>query len=153
MYGETPIQLWSVIARAAELSRDDLFLDLGCGRGKLCLWTSMTIGCSSIGVDWVPSFIRKARLTARLFRLPAQFFCSRITEAPISRASVIYLYTYHPDEEKMVFSHVPSGARVITVSEPLSLPDFTVSQVLTASFPWGTTEVFINKKLFMPRSV
>jgi hypothetical protein len=65
----------------------------------------------------------------------------------LKEATVVYLFTYHPDEEKIDFHELASGARVITVSEPLIQKGFIIHKSMRAVFPWGETEVFINKKI------
>jgi SAM-dependent methyltransferase len=147
MYGETPFAVWKEIIKAADLKREDRFLDLGCGRGRLCFWTWFLIGCRSTGIDWVPTFVRRARFIVWLFRISGvQFFCKKLSEAPLEEATVVYLYTYHPEEEQIDFSGLPEGARVITVSEPLMREGFVVQKTLEARYPWGYSEVFVSVK-------
>ncbi len=148
-YGETPLSVWKEIALLAQIGKEDLFIDLGCGRGKICFWTASWIGCRTIGVDWVPSFIKRASFLARLLGFPSlQFFQASISQIPLGEASVLYLYTFHPEEELLDISLLTSSSRVITVSEPLSDPRFRVSASRYVSFPWGDTEVFINHCLY-----
>lgn len=149
-YGETPLALWADLALFANLTPHDVFCDLGCGRGRLCFWTYSHIGCHTIGIDWVPSFIRKARFLSQLLR-PAPgrllFLLARINEVPLEEVTVAYLYTFHPDEETLDFSRLPLGARVLSVSEPLDRPYFAIQAKKEVSFPWGDTEVFLNVKI------
>lgn len=148
VYGETPLTLWAEIVKNAALTSADRLIDLGCGRGRLCFWTSLWIGCATVGVDWVPSFIDRGCFLARLFRLShLQFSCAGISQISLKDATVVYLYTYHPDEEKIDFQQICPGGRVITVSEPLIKKGFVIQKSMKALFPWGETEVFINKKL------
>jgi SAM-dependent methyltransferase len=148
MYGETPLDLWAKIAKAAKITEKDLFLDLGCGRGRLCFWTSQNYQCRSLGVDWVPKFIRRAQFLAWLFRIQnVQFLCTNLKKGLLQEATVIYLYTYHPEEELLDFSYLKAGCRVITVSEPLQCEGFSVGAIVKAQFPWGDTEVFVNESL------
>lgn len=144
-YGETPLAVWSEIAALAELKPDDLFCDFGCGRGRLCFWTATTIGCKTIGIDLVPAFILRASLLSFLFRLKnLQFRCARMTDIPLKQVTVLYLYTFHRDEEELDFSKLPIGARVISVSEPLPHSCLRVKTSMQIAFPWGKTEVFIH---------
>jgi hypothetical protein len=147
-YGETPLTLWRSIAELAEISRTDRFVDLGCGRGRVCFWTHHWIGCPTTGVDWVPQFIQKAQKLATPFKLSSiQFVSEKISDADLQSASVLYLYTFHPDEEVIDFQKLRSGSRVITVSEPLKHDGFVVQKSMQAQFPWGSTDVYINEKL------
>lgn len=147
MYGETPFAVWKKIAEAVGLKREDHFMDLGCGRGRLCFWSHFLTGCRSTGIDCVPTFIRRARFAARLFRVSGvSFFWKRLCEAPLEEATVVYLYTYHPEEELIDFSRLPEGARVITVSEPLIREGFVLLKTLDVLYPWGRSEVFVSLK-------
>ena len=104
------------------------------------------IGCRTLGVDWVPSFIGKASFLSRLFRLDSlQFRVRSLGEANLEEATVVYLYTFHPEEDRLDFSRLRPGARVITVSEPL-LEGFSLKTRGLAAYPWGETEVYINIK-------
>ncbi len=142
IYGETPLCAWKSIAELAQIRADDLFVDLGCGRGKICFWTAAWIGCKTIGIDWVPPFIRKASLLARLPGFSHLKFLERsISKIPLDRATVLYLYTFHPEESLL---KLPAHSRVITVSEPLADSRFHVTASQKIRFPWGETEVYIN---------
>ncbi len=147
-YGETPLVVWKKIAELAKIGPDDLFLDLGCGRGKLCFWIASEIGCRTRGVDFVPAFVRRGSFLARLFRLShLEFKESALSDIALTEASVIYLYTFHPEEERLDFSELASGTRVITVSEKLAEPNFELTATVPVQFPWGETEVFIHRVL------
>lgn len=144
MYGETPLSVWKEIAQLADLGPGDTFIDLGCGRGKLCFWSATWIGCRTIGVDWVSPFIRRGSFLARLQGLSRlQFFERSLSKAELQGATVLYLYTFHPEEESL---DLPKGCRVITVSEPLSHPFFRILASKTVSFPWGEAEVFVQSR-------
>lgn len=148
-YGETPLSLWKEISLLAQIDKEDLFIDLGCGRGKICFWTASWIGCKTIGIDWVPSFIKRASFLARLLGFSRlQFFREAISQIPLGQASVLYLYTFHSEEEFLDMSLLAPSSRVITVSQPLSDPHFQVSASRSVRFPWGETEVFINHRLY-----
>lgn len=144
-YGETPLSAWGKIAALAEIKAHDVFCDFGCGRGRLCFWTASNIGCTTIGIDWVPTFIRRARLLAFLFGLKKmRFKCAKITDVPLEQVTVAYLYTFHADEEQLDFSRLPVGARVISLSEPLPYYRFSIKATAKITFPWGETEVFVH---------
>lgn len=145
MYGETPFSVWKHITILAEVHKEDVFLDLGCGRGRLCFWTKKYIGCKAIGVDFIKTFVKRAKFISFLLRIQdLEFHISRIKDFPLQEATCIYLYTYHQDEELLDFSKLSKGTRVITCSEPLSQEGFFVKTSEILSFPWGECEVFVN---------
>jgi hypothetical protein len=142
-YGETSLTLWAEIAEWAEITKKDHLIDLGCGRGRLCLWTHHFIGCSVLGIDWIDTFIKKAK---KFERPNLQFSCERILDAELKKATFVYLYTFHPDEENLNLSRLPAHAKVISVSEPVRQNGFFVQKSMRARFPWGEADVFLNNK-------
>lgn len=144
-YGETPLTTWSAIAKQAHITPHDTLLDLGCGRGCLCFWSETHLGCQTIGVDWIPRFTRTAQFLAKIFSRRATFICATFDSAPIPQATVIYLYSYFHDEEKLIEQLKQTTARIITVSEPLPSNQFESHCLGTFSFPWGATEVYLNR--------
>lgn len=145
-YGETPLRTFHKLARAAHLSPQDRYVELGSGRGKTCLWTTLFVGCSVQGIEWVPSFIRLSRLCARIAQAPVQFTLGSLFEADLSQATVVYFYGIHLDTEPLLgqFALMPKGSRLITVSEPFSSDLFEVTREELVSFPWGETEAYIQ---------
>jgi hypothetical protein len=147
-YGETPLTLWAEIVKKAQITSQDRFIDLGCGRGRLCFWTNIWVGCPATGVDWVPGFVERGCLLTRLFRLvDIELISQGISRVSLKNATIVYLYTYHPEEEVIDYDSLPAGGRVITVSEPLVKKGFVIHHSMIAAFPWGETQVFINKKI------
>ena len=58
---------WSELRRAVDelaLSRGDLLIDVGCGRGGPGLWVASTAGASLLGVDISPTALEAARRRA-----------------------------------------------------------------------------------------
>ncbi len=144
-YGETPITTFAELAKAAGLVKEDVFVDLGSGRGKLCFWSSLWIGCESRGVEQVPGLVRQSKWLAKAFRVPVCFDQEKMETADLSYATVVYLYTMEWDETLLL--EMPPGARLITVGAPVDLDGFAVVKIVEAKYPWGTTEVFIQRRV------
>ncbi len=146
VYGETPLTTWAKIAKAANLSSKDVFYDLGCGRGRICFWTKLWIGCPTVGIDRVPYFIQKAsRLANWMGFSDVSFLQSRIAGASLEEATAIYLYTFHPDEDSIDISRLKRGSLVITLSEPIYNKRLVLKTSLIGRFPWGEAQVFIQQ--------
>ncbi|MBS0604108.1 MAG: class I SAM-dependent methyltransferase [Verrucomicrobia bacterium] len=153
VYGETPLPVYARIAEECTLNRDDLLIELGCGRGRGAFFLSHLAGCRVVGIDWVPFFIGTADAISKSAtpHLPVDFRCEEMLAADMSQASAVYLYgTCLPDDqiEALVccFEKLPPATKIITVSYPLceySLKFRTLKQ-FTAAFPWGEGEVFLN---------
>ncbi|MBS0620478.1 MAG: class I SAM-dependent methyltransferase [Verrucomicrobia bacterium] len=150
-YGETPLKGLMEIAKAANLKKEDLWLELGCGRGKGLFFLHHWLSCKVIGIDRIPFFIQTAQ---QIGNQETIFRCEEMLSANLDEASVIYLYgTCLKDEEIAQlcdrFARLPSAVRLITVSYPLSDYDarFSTLREITISFPWGKTEVYLNSRV------
>ena len=140
-YGETSLRAFRQMAAAARLSSQDLYLELGSGRGKTCFWAAELFGCKVKGVEIVPFFVR---LSKALFK-KATFVCESMFETDLSEADLIYYY--HLDEERPHFEAMRKGARLITISEPIDSEAFRVIKTLEVEFAWGVTEAYIQVRI------
>lgn len=139
-YGETPYFSYEKIAREIKLNQDDVWLEIGSGRGKGCFWLKEMVGCEVIALEWVPSFVFFSRLIKRLFRVQKlQFLQQDLSQFKInSRVSVIYCHGLFPKFE------IPFHTKLITTSEPMENMEVILSFPLR--FGWGTTRVFVQRR-------
>jgi len=151
VYGETPISSLRRIASFCQLKPEDVWLELGSGRGKGAFWISQTIGCETAGVEAVPLFVNVARAIVRILRLPKiSFTCGKMADADFSKATCVYLYSTCMEEEELAslsekMKALPPGARVLTVSAPLpETAHLPCAGSFPLSFPWGETEGFLH---------
>lgn len=148
LYGETPLTtLYAIACRFGISSKDHLF-DLGSGRGRGLNFFRHYVGCQVTGIEWHPIFVEKSPQDEKI-----KVLCTHFLDIDFSEASVIYFYgTSFSDEliEKLAckFASLPDSVRIITVSYPLRdyHPSFVVESSFTGSFPWGKTEIFLNRK-------
>lgn len=152
-YGETPLSVFSLIAEECLLSKEDVVIEMGCGRGIGAVFLSNLVGCHVVGIDWVPFFIETAKslLQACFPSVSVTFLCEEMQTADFSKATVIYLYgTCLLDEEIASltgkFESLPPSVKIITVSYPLSdySSSFCTIKQFSASFPWGQAEIYLN---------
>ena len=153
IYGETPFQSLHRIASFCSLTENDIWMDLGSGRGKGAFWIASFVGCRTIGIEKVPLFSRLANTVRRLVSIPSlEFVCQDILEADFSKATLVYFYSTCAEEplldrlaEKMQ-TMLPQ-TKVVTVSAPLPKnPFFTMIGAFPISFPWGTTDAYIHER-------
>lgn len=152
-YGETPLTTLEHIASAFEIGPDDRWLELGAGRGRGCFWMAQFIGCRTVGVEWIPSFVKRANW------IRTQFCPNKVTftqiplrEADFSQATAVYLYsTCMPADEiedlVTQMAMLPAGSKVITISEPLDFPSYSLVKSTAVSFPWGDTDAYLHIKV------
>ncbi|MDN3507340.1 MAG: methionine biosynthesis protein MetW [Simkaniaceae bacterium] len=138
VYGETPLALYDEIAKRVGLEKGERFLDLGCGRGRGCYFLAHFYGCKALGIEMVAGFVKRAIAVPGVEILQGDFLSCDLN------ADVIYLYgTCLNDEEIEVVSKNVVGAKVVSVSEPL--PGAPVIESFEGEFPWGKTQLYIQK--------
>lgn len=138
-YGETPYATYEKMVQECGIGPNDVWMEMGSGRGKGCFWLSHFVKCKVIGVEWVPQFVFFARFIRALFRIDGMIFKQAdLEEIDTSCASVIYLYGIWPKRK------IGTGVKVITISEPLK--DYKVLKRFWVRFPWGRTTAYYQEK-------
>lgn len=155
-YGETPLTTLDHISHNFGITARDVVFELGCGRGRTCFWLNQWLGCTVVGIDYVPDFIDKAQKIKERFHLQhISFRLEDLFQANLKGATVIYLYgtCFSAAEIDILIdrlSELPKGTKVITVSYALTefqpAAPFRVIKQMTASFTWGKTDVYLQVK-------
>ncbi|MES2274076.1 MAG: class I SAM-dependent methyltransferase [Chlamydiota bacterium] len=151
-YGETPFTTLELIVKAAEVHPDDIWLELGSGRGKGCFWVSCFTGSSCVGIEWVPQFVRIAKFLKALFRVPrVSFQCISMDEADFTQPTIVYLYGTCLEQSKIdalfeKMKHLKEGTKVITISYPLEGGGFVLNKTFPVEYPWGSAEAYLQIK-------
>lgn len=152
-YGETSLTTMAEIVVLAEISAEDRVIELGCGRGRVCFWLRQWVGCDTIGVDIVPTFIRKAKRIQRWLGINRlQFREESMLKTSLEGVSVVYLYGICYDDLFLQalarkLQELPDGARVITVSFPMSDygDGFETIAEKQLPFVWGDADVYVQR--------
>ena len=139
LYGETPLATYERLARECEVGPEDMWVELGSGRGKGCFWLREFIKCKVRAVEQIPQFVFFARLICTLFRVKGiAFEKNDIEKVDLSKATIIYLYGLYPKPD------IPPLAKVITTGEPLE--GYRVIKRFWVRFHWGRTTAFLQTK-------
>ncbi len=154
-YGETPLTTMDVIAQECQLQSEDVFFELGCGRGRACYWVSAFIGCQVYGVEYLPAFVKIAQSVKRHYQIESiKFLYQDMLEVDLSEATVIYFYgTCSEDKliEKLCkkLAVLAPSTKIITISFPLTdyHSGFKVVKRFPVKFPWGETDAFLQKPI------
>lgn len=154
VYGETPLTTLDQIARAAQLSADDVLYDLGCGPGRTSIWLHHFIGCRVIGVEIIPLFVKRAQRLIERYQLDnIEFRQADIKDIDYTDATTVYLYgtCFDADFLEPLINRLrkaKAGAKIITVSYELNeftpAPYFTLIKQFPARYTWGEAQVFIQ---------
>lgn len=147
-YGETPLNSLEKIVQICGLSQNDCIYELGCGRGRACLWLALFFKARKVvGIDFVPEFIEKSKA----INTPVEFRCEDFLKSDLVGATVIYLHgscMKDEDVEKLnkKLIRLKPGLKVITTSFSMAEYDegdhWTISKIFPAKFSWGSADVY-----------
>jgi SAM-dependent methyltransferase len=157
IYGETFFSTLDAIAKAVQLTENDVVYDLGCGRGRGVFWLNAMYRCKAIGVEILPEFVIQARIIKkRIGADGVEFIYANVMDLDYRDATVIYLYGTAFTDNAIAelagrFSTLAPGTRVVTVSYPLTqyagAAMFALEQTMTGRYLWGNTEIYVHRKL------
>jgi SAM-dependent methyltransferase len=153
-YGETPLTTFDKIARECGILSKDIFYEIGCGSGRTLFWLRHFIKCRALGIDYQPTFIRRANRLKKWMKLDrVSFLLEDMLKCDYSKATVLYLYGTCLEEEKIEkltarFCELKQGTKVITISYPLIdySNAFSLAKQFSVRFPWGKAEAYLNIK-------
>lgn len=96
-YVPTPHEVVKTMLKIANVGKDDVVYDLGCGDGRIVIAAVKDFGAKSgVGVDIEPELIRKARHQARRQEIThkAVFIEGDLFKQDLREATVVTLYLY-----------------------------------------------------------
>lgn len=156
-YGETPLKTFAKIAKCARITPHDIVFEVGSGRGRTCFWLRCFLGASTVGIEFIPDFVKiagKVQKNLKIDRL--EFRNENFIYTDFSNATVIYFYGTGFETgiiEKFItkLEQCKPGTRIITVSYPLtdyaSKKKFHIMKSFPTRFTWGEADVYIHLKL------
>lgn len=154
IYGETSIPHFAELCAQLQLTAQDRFFELGCGRGRLALWLACHTPCRQvIGIDLNPIFIQRASAITQGLRIRHLFWQQdNFMDTYLNSATVLYLYGTAFNEQAIanITEHLrlcQPGTRIITVSYALDHADFEKVQQRKLQFVWGEADIFIQRRL------
>lgn len=156
LYGETPLTTLAKIVKECGITSNDYVYELGCGRARTCFWLAAFVKCRILGIEQIPIFIEKANEVKAMYNVQnVEFYLGSYYDVSYKQATVIYLYGTCLEDSAIdrllkKFSKMPSGAKVVTVSYPLTDyevdPLFDLVHTFEASYPWGTATLYLHVK-------
>ncbi len=93
-YVPTPDNVVAEMLRLAEVNKNDVLYDLGCGDGRIVITAASQLGCRGVGIDIDPQRIRESRGNAAQAGVDdrVEFLEMDLFEAEINPATVVTLY-------------------------------------------------------------
>lgn len=163
-YGETPLTTMDLIATAFGITRADILFELGCGRGRSCLWLRYFVGCEVVGIEQVGEFVEKAKAVCESCGISGVTFIEGdFLSCDLSSATFLYLYASAMEEAEIerllqLVRQLPVGVRIASVSFPLG--DYAepgllrLCKKIRLPFFWGKADIYLEEIVLQtdPRS-
>jgi SAM-dependent methyltransferase len=114
----TPQEVVDAMLELAEVTKDDVVYDLGCGDGRILVTAAQKYGCRAVGYDIDPELVRAARENAAHHGVQDLVTVRRgdIFNLDLSGASVVTLYLTPALNEKLIpqLEKLRPGSRVVS---------------------------------------
>jgi len=118
----------------AQVGKDDLVYDLGCGDGRIVIAAAQKAGARGVGVDLDPERIKESIGNARKANVAnrVQFFQQDLFQTDIGKATVVMLYLWPEVNLKLrpkLLRELKPGTRVVSHSHNMGSwePDQTIT--------------------------
>jgi len=153
IYGETPYFSIYKILKYINPTKDDIFYDLGSGRGSVIFFINIYLKIRAIGIEIIPSFVKNSNhIKAKLNLQNIEFLHGNFLDYDINDGTIFYIAgTCFDDDivEKIVqkVKEFKTGTWVISLSYPLNSPYLKVEKTFVLPYSWGKGTVYIHRKI------
>jgi len=118
-YVPTPEKVVMEMLKMADVQKNDILFDLGCGDGRIVITSALTRGNKGFGIDIDPQRIKESRQNAidKAVEDKVEFLLQDLFETDISKASVVTLYLLSSVNLKLrpiLFRDLKPGTRVVS---------------------------------------
>ena len=140
-YVPTPYDVVNRMLELAEVTRDDVVYDLGCGDGRIVITAAERFGARGVGIDYDPERIAEANANAarRGVQDLVTFIQQDAMEADVSDATVVTLYLLSSSNRRLrpiLTRQLRPGARI--VSHAFRMGDWRPDETLEFEDERGT---------------
>ncbi|MGD2295361.1 MAG: methyltransferase domain-containing protein [Candidatus Aminicenantes bacterium] len=120
-YVPTPENVVTEMLKMADVGKDDVLYDLGCGDGRIVIIATKELGCRGVGIDIDPQRIKESRENAVMAGVEdrVEFLLMDLFEADIREATVVTLYLLSRINLKLrpkLLRELEPGTRVVSHS-------------------------------------
>jgi len=138
-YIATPDDVVDRMLAFAQVTKEDVVYDLGCGDGRIPIAAAVKYGARGVGLDIDPGLIERSRANARAAGVEdrVEFRVQDVLTADVSPATVVTLFLLSSSNEKlrpMLTRQLKPGARIVShaFSMGRSWPADRVDQFVSA---------------------
>jgi tRNA A58 N-methylase Trm61 len=114
----TPPEVVDAMLELAEVKKDDVVYDLGCGDGRILIAAAKKYGCRAVGYDLQPELVSQARDNAQAAGVADLVTIHRqdIFEVDLKDATVVALFLSVPVNERLIpqIDAMPPGRRIVS---------------------------------------
>jgi SAM-dependent methyltransferase len=143
-YVQTPQEVVERMLRLAQVGRNDVVYDLGCGDGRLVITAAKKYGARGVGVDFDPNLVKESRANAEKAGVAAlvEFRDQDALTVDVSSATVVTLYLLTSSNLKLrpiLTKALRPGARI--VSHQFGMGDWQPETQETLTAADGSTHI------------
>lgn len=128
----TPQAVVDRMLELAEVTKDDIVYDLGCGDGRIVITAAKKYGARGVGLDFNPQRIAESKTNAQKEGVKdlVEFILQDAMAADVSKATVVTLYLLSSSNMKLrplLTKQLQPGARI--VSHAFSMGDWEADKI------------------------
>jgi SAM-dependent methyltransferase len=118
-YVPTPKEVVAQMLKMADVGKEDLLYDLGCGDGRIVITAAEKFGCKGVGVDLNPVRIAESKANAEKAKVTdrVQFLNKNLFDTSFKDASVLTMYLLPSVNLKLrprILRELKPGTRVLS---------------------------------------
>jgi predicted RNA methylase len=118
-YVPTPPDVVDRMLELAQVTRNDVVYDLGCGDGRIPIAAAVKYGARGVGIDVDPRRIEESRANAKTAGVEhlVEFRLEDVMKADVSKATVVTLYLLSSSNAKLrpiLQSQLRQGSRIVS---------------------------------------
>lgn len=146
-YVPSPQPVVDEMLRMADVKKDDLLYDLGCGDGRIVITAAQRYGCHGVGIDLNPVRIKESKENATKAEVNnlVQFQEGDLFKADFHEATVLSLYLLSSVNLRLrpkIFSELKPGTRVVSHNygmsewQPDKSTNVAVNEIIHTVYFW-----------------
>jgi SAM-dependent methyltransferase len=152
-YGETPWKTCVEIIKELEISKKDIFYDLGCGSGRLVFLFNRQFGIKSVGIDLIENFIKISNIVCKNLDLTKiKFINGNFLKKNLSDGTIFYITAtcFDPDLVEQIadkLKEIKQKSKVIIITRQLNCEHLKLYKTKKFNFGWARDTAYFYEKV------